>query len=165
MRKMYLTTIALFAIGFMVKAQENVIKVNPLALAFGTMEIGYERVLNQKQSFQVDLGYTTFSTGGSKYSGFGIGAQYRFYIQEGKHAPEGWFLAPVANYSSSKADNFKTTVLVAGGVGGYQWNWNPITLDLYGGPAFYSVKSDDTAFSYGFDGLGVRVGFSLGFAF
>ncbi|WP_420601028.1 DUF3575 domain-containing protein [Flagellimonas sp.] len=164
-RKMYLMAIVLFVTGFTVKAQENVIKANPLALLFGTMEIGYERVINQKQSFQVDLGYTSFTSGNLKYTGFGIGAQYRFYVQADKNAPEGWFLAPVANYSSSSANDFKTTVLVAGGVGGYQWNWDPITLDLYGGPAFFNVKSDDSAFNYGFDGLGMRLGFSLGFAF
>lgn len=165
MKKKYIVAIVLIAVGFTVRAQENVIKVNPLALLFGSLEMGYERVLSENQSFQVDLGYATFSSGDLDYTGFGIGAQYRFYVQAAKNAPEGWFLAPVASYSSSSANDFKTTVFVAGGVGGYQWNWNPITLDIYGGPAFFNVESDDTAFDFGFDGLGIKLGLSLGFSF
>ena len=60
---------------------------------------------------------------------------------------------------------FKTSVFAAGGVIGYQWNWNPVTLDIYGGPAYYSVDADDPTFDFGFDGIGARLGVSLGFAF
>lgn len=141
------------------------IKVNPLALLFGSLEIGYERVLNENQSFQIDLGYQSFTSGSQNYNGFGLGVQYRFYVQNGKYAPEGWFLAPVASYYSSKSGSFKTSVLIAGGVGGYQWNWDPITLDIYGGPAFFSVDSDDDSFNFGFDGLGLRLGASIGLGF
>ncbi|PWL37557.1 hypothetical protein DKG77_14705 [Flagellimonas aquimarina] len=165
MNKKYLITVALFTMVFVARAQENVVKVNPLAAVFGYLEVGYERVLNENQSFQIDLGYVSFSSGNLDYTGFGIGLQYRFYVKKAKNAPEGWFLAPVANYSSSSANEFKTTVFAAGGVAGYQWNWDPITLDIYGGPAFYSVESDDEAFNFGFDGLGARFGLSLGFAF
>ncbi|MGX1930690.1 DUF3575 domain-containing protein [Flagellimonas sp. 2504JD4-2] len=165
MKKLHLTLMVCFLIGLGMKAQENVVKINPLSLLFGSLELGYERVVSEKQSFQIDLGYTSFTSGSLQYSGFGIGGQYRFYVQSGKNAPEGWFLAPVASFSSSKADDFKTTVFVAGGVAGYQWNWDPITLDLYGGPAFYSVDSNDTGFDFGFDGLGLRLGASLGLGF
>ncbi|MEX0313299.1 MAG: DUF3575 domain-containing protein [Allomuricauda sp.] len=165
MKKTYLITIAFILMGMAVKAQENVVKVNPLALLFGSLEIGYERVLSESQSFQIDLGYQSFSSGNLNYRGFGLGAQYRFYVQQAKNAPEGWFLAPVASYYTAKADDLKTTMLIAGGVGGYQWNWDPITLDLYGGPAFFSINSDDDAFNFGFDGLGLKLGASLGLGF
>ena len=150
-------------------AQENIIKFNPLALIVGEVQLGYERVLNEGQSFQVDLAYASFDSGSYDYTGFGIGLQYRFYFQKEKAAPVGWFAGPVASYSSATSDGFdgdlKTTVFVAGGVIGYQWNWNPITLDIYGGPAYYNINADDDSFDFGFDGFGAKLGVSLGFSF
>ncbi|NMH86065.1 DUF3575 domain-containing protein [Flavivirga algicola] len=149
-----------------VKAQENVVKFNPLALIVGSLEVGYERVVSENQSLQVDLAYTSFDSGFFDYTGFGAGLQYRFYLQKAKEAPEGWFAGPVASYASASANNdFKTSIFAAGGVVGYQWNWEPITLDIYGGPAYYSVDADDPTFDFGFDGIGAKLGLSLGFAF
>lgn len=166
MKKLLLSTIiAIFAMSNL-NAQENVIKFNPLALIVGSFEIGYERVLSENQSLQIDLAYASFNSGSFDYSGFGAGLQYRFYLQKSKEAPVGWFAGPVASYSSASADNdFKTSVFAAGGVIGYQWNWNPITLDIYGGPAYYSINADDPTFDFGFDGIGPRLGVSLGYAF
>nr|WP_299383586.1 DUF3575 domain-containing protein [Allomuricauda sp.] len=163
-KKYFLVLAFLFALSQM-NAQDNIVKFNPLSLMIGVAELGYERVLDQNNSIQVDVGYTSFSSGGSSYSGFGVGGQYRFYVQESKNAPVGWFLAPVAHYYNASSNDFKTSIISVGGVGGYQWNWNPITLDIYGGPAYYSVNSDQDNFGFGFEGLGLRLGLSLGFAF
>lgn len=166
MKKLFLSAlIAVFGFSIMF-AQENVVKFNPLALILGSFELGYERVISDNQSLQVDLAYASFDSGTIDYTGFGAGLQYRFYLQKAKEAPIGWFAAPVVSYSSASADNdFKTSVFSAGGVIGYQWNWNPITLDIYGGPAYYSIDADDPTFDFGFDGIGPRLGLSLGFAF
>ncbi len=170
MKKLFLViAIAVFALP-KVNAQENVVKFNPLALIVGAVEVGYERVLSDSQSLQIDLGYTSFNSGSFDYTGLAGGLQYRFYLQEAKQAPVGWFAGPFASYSTAKADNnggddFKTSVFAAGGVVGYQWNWEPITLDIYGGPAYYSIDADDDTFDFGFDGFGPRLGISLGFAF
>ncbi len=170
MKKLLLiVAVAIFALP-KANAQENIVKFNPLALIVGSVEIGYERVLSDNQSLQVDLGYASFDSGSFDYTGLGAGLQYRFYIQESKEAPVGWFAGPFASYSTSKADNsggddFKTSVFAAGGVIGYQWNWNPVTLDIYGGPAYYSIDADDDTFDFGFDGFGPKLGLSLGFSF
>lgn len=166
MKKMLLFAV-ITAFGYSnMKAQENVVKFNPLALIVGSFEVGYERVLSDNQSIQIDLAYASFDSGIYDYTGFGAGLQYRFYLQKAKEAPVGWFAGPVASYASSSADNdFKTSVFAAGGVVGYQWNWEPITLDIYGGPAYYSVDADDPTFDFGFDGIGAKLGFSIGFAF
>ncbi|MEL0456088.1 DUF3575 domain-containing protein [Flavobacteriaceae bacterium SZ-1-7] len=166
MKNLLFSAVIVFLVVSKVTAQENVVKFNPLALIVGSFELGYERVLNDSQSLQVDLGYASFSSGSFDYTGFGAGLQYRFYIQKSHDAPTGWFAGPIASYSSASADNdFKTSVFAAGGVIGYQWNWNPVTLDIYGGPAYYSIEADDTSFDFGFDGIGPRLGLSLGFAF
>lgn len=166
MKKLFLLGIlSIFALS-KISAQENIVKFNPLALIVGSFEVGYERVLNNSQSLQIDLAYSSINSGSFDYSGFGAGLQYRFYVQSSKDAPVGWFVAPVVSYTSVSADNdFKTSVFAAGGVVGYQWNWNPITLDIYGGPAYYSIEADDPTFDFGFDGIGARLGLSLGFAF
>ncbi len=166
MKKLLLSA-AILVLGFSkMTAQENVIKFNPLALVLGSFEVGYERVLSDNQSIQVDLAYASFDSGLFDYTGFGGGLQYRFYMQKSKEAPVGWFAGPVASYTTASADNdFKTSVFSAGGVIGYQWNWNPITLDIYGGPAYFSIDADDPTFDFGFDGIGARIGLSLGFAF
>jgi hypothetical protein len=165
MKKILLAiAIALFALP-KINAQENVIKFNPLALVLSTVQVGYERVLNDNQSIQVNLGYASFKSGSIDYSGFGGGLQYRFYLQKEKVALEGWFAAPYVNYSSYDASGLKTSIFSGGGLVGYQWLWNPITLDLYIGPAYYSVNADEDSFDYGFEGFGPIFGFSLGYSF
>ncbi|MGB5941528.1 MAG: DUF3575 domain-containing protein [Leeuwenhoekiella sp.] len=146
-------------------AQENIVKFNPLALIVGSLEVGYERSVNDMQSFQVNLAYTSLSSGDIDYSGFGIGAQYRFYFQDRKDLMEGWFAGPSASYSSASADDFDVSVFTGGGVVGYQWNWEPVTLDFYAGPGYFSVDSNQPDFDFGLDGIGIILGLSLGFNF
>jgi hypothetical protein len=151
--------------AFNVHAQKNVVKFNPLPLIFGTAEVAYERVVGERQSAQLELGYTSLNVDGNKYTGFGVGAQYRFYLQKKYTAPEGWFAGPYAGYSSSESDSFKTTVFSGGAVIGYQWNWEPVTLDIYLGPGYFDRNAEDDDFDIGFDGLGLKFGVSLGVAF
>ena len=165
MKKLLLVAFLAFLAFPKANAQENVIKFNPLALIVGEIQVGYERVLSENQSLQVDLAYASFNSGVFDYTGFGGGLQYRFYVQKEKSAPVGWFAGPFASYSSTKSGDLKASVFAAGGVIGYQWNWNPITLDIYGGPAYYNVDSDDVFFDFGFDGFGPKLGISLGYAF
>ncbi|WP_299549587.1 DUF3575 domain-containing protein [Seonamhaeicola sp.] len=165
MKKILLVAaLAVFGLSKM-NAQENIVKFNPLALIVGSFEVGYERALNDSQSFQVDLAYASFNSGIVDYTGFAGGLQYRFYFQNSKDVLEGWFAGPVASYSSASGNDLNVSAFVAGGVIGYQWNWEPVTLDLYGGPAYYSIDADDPTFDFGFDGIGPRLGLSLGFNF
>ncbi len=164
--KKFLLCAAIAVLGISnVKAQENIVKFNPLALIVGSFEVGYERAVNDSQSVQLDLAYSSFNSGIIDYNGFGVGLQYRFYFQDSKDVLEGWFAGPVASYSSASGNDLSVSSFAAGGVIGYQWNWNPITLDLYGGPAYYSIDADDPTFDFGFDGIGARLGLSLGFNF
>ena len=162
--------VLVLCLGFSkMNAQENVVKFNPLAIIFGSFQVSYERVVSDNSSLQLDLGFTSFkyTSGFSevKYTGFGAGAQYRFYLGSSNEPPVGFFAGPIASFSTASSDDFKVTTIVAGGIIGYQWNFDPITLDLYAGPAYYSVDADDPTFSFGFDGFGAVLGLSVGVAF
>ena len=164
MKKIMLTVLVAVITMVTVKAQENIVKFNPLALVVGSIELGYETAITDKSSVQVDLGYVNFNSSGLDYTGFGAGLQYRMYLQD-KDVLVGWFAGPYASYASSKANDLKVSVLSGGAVVGYQWNWNPITLDLYGGPGYFSVDADEQDFDFGFDGFGLKLGFSIGYSF
>lgn len=165
MKKLSLVILVTIIFSSSVMSQENIVKINPLGLVFGAFEVGYERVLNDNQSLQVDLAFVSFDDLGQDYTGFGAGLQYRFYVQKAKEAPIGWFVGPFASYSSASSNDFNVSNFGAGGIIGYQWHWNPITLDIYGGPAYFSVDADDPNFDFQSDGIGARIGLSLGFGF
>jgi hypothetical protein len=56
--KLVFAVIAIVAFSS-VKAQENVIKVNPLGLAFGFTELSYERVLSEGSSLELAVAFTS----------------------------------------------------------------------------------------------------------
>lgn len=108
---------------------------------------------------------------------------------------EGFFIGPSATYSSLEFNvdgnessfmnessikingveidtnesngNINTSNFNMGGVLGYQWNWNPITLELYLGAGLTKINyEDDFSFSGTEFGFGLsNVGFSIGYSF
>ncbi len=67
MKKLLLITVlALFAIP-KIQAQENAIKVNPLAILGGIDLVSYERALSDNTSGLVSVGYGGFKIGGVSY--------------------------------------------------------------------------------------------------
>lgn len=142
-------------------AQENLVKINPLGLLGRSLTLGYERVIQDKQSFAVNLNFslglpgTTTSLledalssegvdeGSIGLSGIMITPQYRFYAGQ-KGAPRGFYFAPYVRYSSrtvkfgGQFDGTSTDVsfrLSGIGVGfqlGAQWLINDqISIDWY----------------------------------
>ena len=96
MKKIILTLVLVagaFATKMNAQEVDNVVKINPLAMIVGKYEIAYERALSEKSTAQLDLGYQSFDFAGYEYSGFSVGAQYRYYFDEAT-----WFAGPVVNY-------------------------------------------------------------------
>lgn len=160
-----------------VQAQQNVIKINILAPIVKTLNLQYERALNDNSSLQLGLFYTAFSSGDTKFSGFGITPEYRFYLSE-TPAPQGVYIAPFLRYQSFSLEDEETDsegdfkAFGGGVILGKQWIFKEkILLDIFIGPAYYSgsvdAKSgDDDDFETGaFDGFGVRTGICFGFRF
>ena len=167
MKKIPILLILTTMVTFTAAAQDNVIKFNPLSLVFGNAEINYERVVGSRQSLQLEAGYTYLNFDGDRYTGFTVGAQYRFYLQKKYTAPEGWFAAPYINYCSARYEDedFNINIFSLGAVLGYQWQLDPVAIDLYFGPGYFQREADATDFDLGFDGLGLKVGLAVGLGF
>ncbi len=158
-------------------AQQNVIKINILAPIVKTFNVQYERALNDNSSLQLGFFYTGFSSGDTKFTGFGITPEYRFYLSESP-APKGVYIAPFVRYQSFNIKDDETnsegdfSAFGGGVIIGKQWIFKEkISLDMFLGPAYYSGKvdaksGDDDDFETGaFDGFGLRAGICFGFRF
>ncbi len=179
-----------FAIAFIntSKAQENVIKLNPLGLIFGSLSVGYERVLNDNHSAQVNINFITFKVGDNKFSGFGITPEYRFHF--GNHEnPKGFYAGPFIGFNTFKwtyedsyfDNNFNlitedadvsVTSFSIGGIIGHQWIFGEaFALDLNLGAGYnmasFDTDDDDADPNFGLAASGIlpRLGLAIGYAF
>jgi hypothetical protein len=105
------------------KKYKNIIRYNLSgALLFGMdkyLVFGYERVVNKRQSFSINIGRAalpkliSFSTDSVtltkdlKNSGFQVSADYRFYLsKENRYdVPHGVYIGPFYSYNGYKRDN------------------------------------------------------------
>lgn len=161
-----------------VKAQENVIKVNPLGLAFGFTELSYERVLSEGSSLELSVAFTSIEaqfTGAdkSRVTGFGAEGKYKFYFSSSKVAPRGWYGAPTVSFSSasgkSGVSEGEISAFAVGGLAGYQWVFGGsdtgFALDLNFGAQYINAKTSGDISGITLDGVVPRLGLSLGYAF
>jgi hypothetical protein len=178
MKKVWLTILvgaALFVLSPEAHAQ-SVLKINILSPIVKTFNISYEHVLSDNSSFQLGFFYTGYKDDFTKFSGFGITPEYRFYLSDSP-APEGVYVAPFLRYQNFKLEdetfNDKADFSAFGGglVIGKQWIFkDKISLEIFLGPAYYSGKvsgeSGDTNWDTGaFDGFGLRTGINFGIKF
>jgi hypothetical protein len=177
MKKVLLTIGMLCVMTITLFAQENAIKINPLSALLATGNISYERLVNDKQSFQLGGYYTGVKFSSTKITGYGITPEYRFYV--GREALNSFYVAPYARYQSisfkeTEFDSKATLSTVGGGLlFGRQWLiGDSFTIDLFLGPNYSSgsVKvsfgdEDDFKGLNFFTGFGLRSGITLGLAF
>ena len=159
-------------------AQDNAIKINPLSAAVATGNIQYEKAIGESQSFQLGLFYTGIKVTDTKFAGFGVTPEYRFYLGD-KGALNSFFVAPYVRYQNfsltEEVSSSKATLSNIGGglILGRQWLiGESFVLDLFLGPNYSSasvkVKSgseNDLDTGVFGSGIGVRWGICLGFAF
>ena len=165
-----------------VNAQKNVIKFNIFAPIVKTANFQYERAIGENKSFQLGAFFTAYSPETTKFNGFGITPEFRFYLSE-TAAPEGFYAAPYLRYQSYKIE--ETSPDIAGkatfsGIGGgliigKQWIFKEkVALDIFIGPSYTSVgdlkieTGNSNTESYNidpFDGFGARFGVCFGLGF
>ncbi|TXD52862.1 MULTISPECIES: DUF3575 domain-containing protein [unclassified Polaribacter] len=98
MKKILVFTILLFSFGFAL-GQSKIIKANPLGLAFGIANAGFEFKTAENQSLTVSgISYNI-----SEINGAGAGAEYRFYLAE--EDLKGWHAGPSIGFFSLKDDS------------------------------------------------------------
>jgi hypothetical protein len=178
MRKISLI-LAFVAATIAVNAQEgkmNAIKINPLSLAVLTGNIAYEHAIGPKSTVQLGAFYSGASFGGTKYAGWGVTPEFRYYLSG--EAMNGFYAAPFARYQSfsitDKEADLKTTLTTMGGGAliGYEHMANSgFTFDIFAGPSYNKTKFKNDSDEDNFDvkaagsGFGVRFGLTLGFGF
>lgn len=172
--------VVLFGANTAMAQKQNVIKVNPLSLALSNISLSYERFITEKTSIQLQGGYWLgASVGDVKFSGTAFTPEVRFYVSD-TESPKGFYVAPFGRYEMlqavDKTDDDKATLTRVGGGAaiGYQFLFGKsVTMDLFGGPRYYSnsVKYDNTTNEEDLDlgrargGFGLRLGLTVGVAF
>ena len=142
------------AFAFSLSAQSNVIKTNPLGLAFGNFNATYERVLGTSSSVLL-RGQYMYRLLGAKVNMGGVGVGYRYYITHAKKpVPGGFYINPQAAFSFGNVtdeydETFSASTIGIGFELGYQWAWESgFVLDLGIGPMYTFANVDD---NYGED--------------
>jgi hypothetical protein len=88
--------LSLLLLAFGLNAQSNVIKTNPLGLAFGNFNATYERVFGTTSSLLV-RGQYMYKLLGVDVSLAGAGLGYRYYFTHAKKpVPAGFYINPQA---------------------------------------------------------------------
>jgi len=176
-----LVAVTVFAFGN-VNAQENVVKVNPLALLGGTDLVSYERAFGDNSSGIVSGAIGGFNFGGIKYKSFGAGLQYRYYFDEVLNGFYGGAIVSFQNGTTEfedllgegdSDDEFDFTALGGGVKAGYQWLFDSgFTIDVNLGASYKSFDYDfgensDPTTEALFKGSGVlpTFGFGIGYGF
>jgi hypothetical protein len=148
---------AMMCLAFATANAQSVIKVNPIGLAFGSINADYEKFLNDKTSFQIGANFISRKIDDVRYTGFGVQAQYRWYLTKNDR-PKGLFVGPTAAFNfvgyddnfAEESDNY--SFLAIGGLIGYQWVFGEnFTFEAGIGPNFGIPFSDvdDDAFGTG----------------
>lgn len=156
---------------------QSVLKINILSPIVKTANLSFEQAISTTSSIQLGFFYTGWSNDLTKFSGFGITPEYRFYLSD-TESPEGVYAAPFLRYQKFRLtdkeipDNKADYSSFGGGlVLGKQWVFKEkITLDIFLGPAYYTGKisgeSGGSDFdTEAFDGFTLRTGINFGFKF
>jgi hypothetical protein len=165
--------------------KKNIIKTNILSPLLRTFHLNYERAFTEKISGQLGfLYFAGFNQGDTRFNGFGVTPEVRFY--PGGKALTGFFLGLSPRYQSLKleidyndvngnnaTDKATLSSIGAGLVLGGQWIFGDIvSLEVLGGPSFNagSLKVESGSSEDRFDtgigqGFGFRFGVTVGIAF
>ncbi len=168
MKKLILS-LAFVAFAFSLNAQSNVIKTNPLGLAFGNFNATYERVLGTTSSILI-RGQYMYKLLGVDVSLAGAGLGYRYYFTNAKKpVPAGFYVNPQLAFSFGKVNDetegdYSATTIGFGAELGYQWVWESgFVLDLGIGPMYTFAKGGESENSL--DGIVPSATIAIGYAF
>ena len=160
MKKIILLVIALVVFNIS-KAQESIIKVNPIGFAFGIFNATYEKAVSENNSFTIGASYFNWSNANA--SGIGGEAAYRFYFSNNNDAPEGIYAAPFLGVHTISIGDSSGFGFGGGAQAGYQWIFDSgLALDLFFGYGYYAGGVDGSTTGVGgLPKLGVAVGYAF----
>ncbi|MCB2378383.1 DUF3575 domain-containing protein [Hymenobacter sp. BT635] len=172
-------------------AQSNVVKVNIISPLVKTGSFFFEHKLNDNSSVQLGALVTSWKIEDTRFSGFAITPEYRFYLSEKNPAPNGFYVGPFLRYQNlTVTDKFtygdtngsmqteeveaKLNTIGGGVVVGRQWIFKErFALDIFLGPSYntgdlkvQTTGTDPETFDADtFLGFGIRTGITFGIAF
>ena len=155
------------------QAQDNVLKVNPLALIKLDAEVYFERVIGDRTSAVVGASLGTASIEEVKHNNISLLGEYRIYFDIGSiqsDAPAGIYAAPFTRIRYSKSPNGDFSFASIGAIAGYQYLINDrFAIDVFVGPYMnvkFSESTDVNTDAARYNGKsGLRFGVSAGIAF
>lgn len=174
MKRLIVCALALFTFAFAnAQAKNAAIKANPIGLAVGIINLGYEGAVNESSSYQVSALYYGIEFGSTSLEGFGISPEYRWYTGD---ALKGFYYGPVIGYASLSVEDGDSkgsaSTFNAGGQLG--WNWllgkeDNFVINLGLGAVYSStsVKVDEGEDNFdlgSLDGFVPALAFSIGYA-
>lgn len=134
---------------------QSVIKANPLGLAFGVLNASYEKFTGDNTSFTLRANFYSRGLGGYRYTGFGVGGGYRFYLSDNER-PKGLYVGPIANVGFIGGDDDfigNYTLITVGGIIGYQLMLgDKFTMEFSAGPTYGIITGGN--FDDDFDAFG-----------
>jgi hypothetical protein len=153
--KRTLVTCALILFGFASAfSQDNVLKTNPIGLAFGNFNVTYEKVLNNRKASILFSGSYIYEIFSVDVNTVGLGVAYRFYLTNAKKdVPSGLYVNPQIGFSFGSVEDFNYNAFAIGAEIGYQWAWDSgVVLDLGIGPNITILGGDYDNIDFDVDG-------------
>ena len=152
MKKAFLILVAVFCLGFAANAQNNAIGVRiGGGQGFGA-ELSYQKVLNDINRLEFDLGYAA----GSGVKALGLSALYQLHFDIDAVRNLGWYVGAGGRFMYSSYQNDGALMLGVAGQAGLDYHFDaiPLQLSLDIRPCFYFWQA--TAFQWGDIALGIR---------
>lgn len=180
MKKIALSLLVLILVfGAIGQAKDAALKVRPLSLAFGIVNVAYEKSFTEFSSGQLGGTIVSLRLGSTSISGFGISPEYRFYRKE---ALSGFYWSPFLRYSSvtakdtSSGSNNEATASGFGTGLKLGWNWllgksDNFVMDLGIGAQYINANIEVTSGTTNnlqlgaFEGFSPVLQFAIGYAF
>ncbi|PHN05016.1 DUF3575 domain-containing protein [Flavilitoribacter nigricans] len=128
-----------FCFGCASVSAQSLIKANPFGLAFGVLNASYEKFVSENASFTLRANFYSRKLAGVRFTGFGAGGGYRFYLSNSER-PKGLYVGPIANIATISTDDDDVSsyaLITIGGVIGYQLRLSDrFYLDFNVGPTY-----------------------------
>ena len=134
---------------------KNVIKTNPITMAFGDFNATWERATSDRSAMTYSVNIFAGAFGG-EFDGFAATVGYKYYFTHSKLGiPEGFYGRILGGILGGEGEvGFRV-----GGQVGYQWIWDSgFALDLGLGPQVIAIDED-------FSGVVPSFFLGIGYAF
>ncbi|MBL7714387.1 MAG: DUF3575 domain-containing protein [Bdellovibrionales bacterium] len=161
-----LTGLSLTTSAFAASDKKTNISTNPLALAFGSINVNADFKMSEKMTLGPSFAYSSYTSGSSKATGIGVGANLGLYLSNNAFS-DSWVFNLGIDYANASNSSTSASVsgLAFGGTIGYGWFWDGgFNIGL-------GVGAQYITFDFGKIGLGSisgvlpRLLFTIGYAF